>query len=47
MRTAQKIFTMCYDKGDIYLGKYEGWYNQREERLVNKKEAEETNYKDQ
>ena len=25
-RQVQKIFKKLYDKGDIYLGKYEGWY---------------------
>ncbi len=26
MKTVQKFFQIMYDKGDIYLGKYEGWY---------------------
>lgn len=25
-KTVQKIFKQLYDQGDIYLGKYEGWY---------------------
>lgn len=38
--TAQKLWTMCADAGDIYLDCYEGWYNEREETFVNDSEAE-------
>lgn len=31
---------MCAEVGDIYLGTYEGWYNQREELFVTDSEAE-------
>ena len=27
---ARKLWTICRDKGDIYLGKYEGWYDVKE-----------------
>lgn len=30
-KTVQKIFQTLYDKGDIYLSKYEGWYCQSDE----------------
>ena len=26
MKTVQKIFRDLYEKGEIYKGKYEGWY---------------------
>ena len=26
VKSVQKIFKRLYDQGDIYLGKYEGWY---------------------
>jgi methionyl-tRNA synthetase len=41
--TAQKMFQRVYDKGDIYLGEYVGWYNPREERFVTEKEASQDN----
>jgi methionyl-tRNA synthetase len=25
-KLVQEVFTKCYEKGDIYLGEYEGWY---------------------
>lgn len=43
---AQKIFQRVYDKGDIYLGNYTGWYNTREERFITEIEALSTNYID-
>ena len=44
--TAQKLWTICSEKGDIYLDAYEGWYNEREEVFVSESEALEANYKD-
>ena len=37
---------MCADAGDIYLGKYEGWYDVREETFVSDKDAEIAGFKD-
>lgn len=45
-KLAQEIFIKVYQKGDIYLGKYSGWYNQREERFMTELEAKETDYVD-
>ena len=39
-QTAQKLWTICADAGDIYLDCYEGCYNEREEAFVNDSEAE-------
>jgi methionyl-tRNA synthetase len=44
--TVHEVFEKIYQKGDIYLGNYEGLYNVREERFVTEKEALETNYLD-
>jgi hypothetical protein len=35
----------CADAGDIYLGKYEGWYDVREETFVSDKDAEQADFK--
>lgn len=43
---ARRIWEICREKGDIYLGRYEGWYNVREEKFVTDQEAEESNFKD-
>lgn len=43
---AQWLFQRAMDKGDVYLGKYEGWYNVREETFVTETEAQLTDYKD-
>jgi methionyl-tRNA synthetase len=45
--TAQKLWIMCSDAGDIYLDCYEGWYNEREEVFVNNTDAEASNFKDE
>ena len=42
-KVVQHIFKYMYDKGDIYLGKYEGWYCDGCERFVTEKEYEENN----
>ena len=38
-----EIFQKIYSRGDIYLGKYEGWYNVREESFVTETQLEEIN----
>ncbi|KAJ8502634.1 hypothetical protein ON010_g19176 [Phytophthora cinnamomi] len=43
---AQWLFQRALDRGDVYLGKYEGWYNVREETFVTETEAQLTDYKD-
>ena len=40
------MWQMCYDKGDIYLDAYEGWYNEREETFVTETDAEAAGFKD-
>ncbi len=45
--TARKIWEKCAENGDIYLDNYEGWYNEREETFVSKREAELMDFKDQ
>jgi len=44
--TCQLLWQRCADAGDIYLGKYEGWYNEREEAYVPQAEAELVNFMD-
>ena len=44
--TAQKLWTICADNDDIYLDKYEGWYNEREETFVTDADAEANNFVD-
>ncbi|POM79729.1 Methionine-tRNA ligase, partial [Phytophthora palmivora] len=43
---SQWLFQRALDKGDVYLGTYEGWYNVREEMFVTETEAQLTDYKD-
>jgi len=43
---AQLVFSKAVDAGDIYLKRYEGWYNPREERYVKDSDAKLTDYKD-
>lgn len=43
---ARAVWSRCREQGDIYLGKYEGWYLVREERYVTDQEAEEWQFKD-
>uniref|UniRef100_A0A6B2KY41 methionine--tRNA ligase n=1 Tax=Arcella intermedia TaxID=1963864 RepID=A0A6B2KY41_9EUKA len=45
-RTCIWLWKRAEMAGDIYLGKYEGWYNVREEKFVTDTEAEKSNYKD-
>lgn len=44
--TSQKLWEMCAESGDIYLGAYEGWYNEREEVFVPQADAEAANFID-
>ncbi|GBE61280.1 methionyl-tRNA synthetase [Babesia ovata] len=44
--SAQKIWRILRDRGDIYLGEYSGWYNVREETFLTEVEAAATDYKD-
>ncbi|KAL8433292.1 hypothetical protein ACSSS7_003976 [Eimeria intestinalis] len=45
-KVCQWLWNKCKEKGDIYLGSYSGWYNQREEAFVTEREAQATDYKD-
>ncbi|GFE55806.1 methionyl-tRNA synthetase [Babesia ovis] len=45
-KSAQKIWRILREKGDIYLGEYSGWYNVREETFLTEIEAAATDYKD-
>jgi len=42
----QKLWSICAEKGDIYLDSYEGWYNEREEAFVTDMDAEASDFKD-
>jgi methionyl-tRNA synthetase len=46
LKHAQDLWQLCANAGDIYLGKYEGWYNEREEAFVSNQEAEKNDFKD-
>eukprot|EP00750_Incisomonas_marina_P014021 INCI17585.3.p2 GENE.INCI17585.3~~INCI17585.3.p2 ORF type:complete len:551 (+),score=117.91 INCI17585.3:119-1771(+) len=46
-KTAQMMFQLADDAGDIYLRNYEGWYDVREERFVPDNEAELSGFKDE
>jgi methionyl-tRNA synthetase len=45
-RVAQSMFQKIWEKGDIYLGEYSGWYSEREERFLTELDAKETNFRD-
>lgn len=45
-RSAQELWKRCAEAGDIYLDKYEGWYNVREETFVTEAEAKLSDFKD-
>lgn len=38
VKSVQAIFKKLYDQGDIYLGKYEGWYSLSEEAFILEKD---------
>ena len=44
--TAQELWKKCALSSDIYLDKYEGWYNEREETFVTDGDAEAVNFLD-
>eukprot|EP00929_Paragymnodinium_shiwhaense_P110547 TRINITY_DN7766_c0_g1_i1.p1 TRINITY_DN7766_c0_g1~~TRINITY_DN7766_c0_g1_i1.p1 ORF type:complete len:873 (+),score=259.72 TRINITY_DN7766_c0_g1_i1:89-2707(+) len=44
--TARALWRKCKEKGDIYVGNFEGWYLVREERFITDLEAKEMDYKD-
>jgi methionyl-tRNA synthetase len=44
--TARKLWQRCSEVGDIYLDRYEGWYNEREETFVTDIDASIWDYKD-
>ncbi len=44
-RAVQKIVQQLLDKGDIYLGGYEGWYDEGQEEFVTENTAKEQEYK--
>ena len=44
---ASTLWKKCEANGDIYLDKYEGWYNIREEKFVPENEAKLNDYKDE
>ena len=46
-KCAQELWKRCAANGDIYLDKYEGWYDVREESYVTDAEAEASDFKDQ
>lgn len=45
-KAVQKIFQQLLDQGDIYLGKYEGWYSVSDEEFFTEKQLEEV-YRDE
>lgn len=46
-KTVQHVFDILKQKGDIYMGKYEGWYSSREEKFITEHQAKMMNYKDE
>jgi methionyl-tRNA synthetase len=46
-RTAKELWKRCAANGDIYLDKYSGWYNIREETFVTESDAAIADYKDE
>ena len=45
-KSAQELWKICEQKGDIYLDVYEGWYDIKEEAFVTDTTAEEMGFKD-
>lgn len=43
---SQRLFQTVFEKGEIYLGRYAGWYSVREERFVPDNEAKSSDFKD-
>lgn len=46
-RTVQHVFNLLKEKGDIYLDKYIGWYNRREEKFITELQAKQCDYMDE
>jgi len=46
-KTVQHVFHKLKEQGDIYLGKYEGWYSSREEKFITDTQAKIVNYLDE
>lgn len=46
-KTVQYVFNILKEKGDIYLGKYVGWYSSREEKYITELQASKLNYVDE
>jgi methionyl-tRNA synthetase len=46
-KTVQHVFNLLKERGDIYLGKYVGWYSSREEKYVTELQAKKTEYLDE
>ncbi len=46
IRVVQKVLQSVYEKGDIYLHEYEGWYSVAEERFITEKEKESGQFRD-
>eukprot|EP01043_Picozoa_sp_COSAG02_P034105 COSAG02_NODE_2366_length_9052_cov_1.784541_4_plen_1632_part_00 len=45
-KVTQQLWKRCLDKGDIYLDRYSGYYNVKEETFVTESEAEQSGFKD-
>lgn len=45
-KVTQQLWKKCQDNGDIFLDRYSGWYNVKEETFVTENEAALTDYKD-
>ena len=41
--TVSELYRLIFEKGDIYPGEYEGWYNVREESFITETQLEEIN----
>jgi len=46
IKQVQYVLNFLFDKGEIYLDEYEGFYSISEERFITEKEAEEGNYRE-
>eukprot|EP01084_Bolivina_argentea_P166613 289229_1 len=46
-KLATQMFQLAYKNGDIYLGKYEGWYDIRNEKFLTEAQAKKTDYLDE
>jgi len=46
IQTVQHVFNKLKSNGDIYLGKYKGWYDTREEKFITNRQADLMKYVD-